>query len=171
MRNLLGIKGSRRKEIQAECFSGGPQALILQCQCQKDFSNYTSDPVFLLACHFQRFSQPSHGTNQYQRWFTGFMNATSFPHLCSIFRTLGFCNIVPHEAGFRMTVTCSDTAGLQKPFHRRMGSLGSQGRGAEPTATVLTAGSTKQSTPHYCCMTLCGHEKFKPRCQHYCATR
>lgn len=51
----------------------------------------------------------------------------------------------------------------RKPFYRRMGSPGSQRRDVEPLATVLTAGSTKQSTPHHCRMTHCGHEKVQAK--------
>lgn len=40
----------------------------------------------------------------------------------------------------------------RKPFHRRMGSPGSRRRDVEPLATVLTAGGTKQFTPHHCHM-------------------
>lgn len=52
-----------------------------------------------------------------------------------------------------------------KPFHRRMGSPGSQHRDVEPMATVLTAGSTEQSTPHHCRLTHWGHKKVQAKMQ------
>lgn len=44
------------------------------------------------------------------------------------------------------------------PFHKRMGSPGSQCRDVEPMATVLTAGSTKRS-PH----TPLPHDALRPK--------
>ena len=98
------------------------------------------------------------------------MKATSLPcpptwPILSIFRTLGFfLSIVLHEAGVRISwppaVTMLDS---REPFHKRMGSPGSQRRGVEPLATVLTAGGTKQSTPHHCCMAHCGHQEVQTK--------
>lgn len=110
-------------------------------------------PALLPACRFQRGSQPS----QIVRIRDGFQDlgkkATSTPCLptwpaLSIFRILGFFSIVPQAAGATGSqATCGDIAGLPKPFHGRLGFPGSQCRDVEPTATVLTAGSTKRSPP------------------------
>lgn len=67
---------------------------------------------------------------------------------CLFLEHLGyFFRIVPPEAGARMSQPPTVTLlGPRKPFLRRMGSPGSHHGDTEPTATVLTAGSTKQST-------------------------
>lgn len=135
-------------------------------------------PALLPACRFQRGSQPS----QIVRIRDGFQDlgkkATSTPCLptwpaLSIFRILGFFSIVPQAAGATGSqATCGDIAGLPKPFHGRLGFPGSQCRDVEPTATVLTAGSTKRSPPHTTTVQLTAAVRmFKPRCWHFYATR
>lgn len=51
--------------------------------------------------------------------------------------------------------------GSRKLFHRRMGPPGSQCRDVEPMTTVLTAGSTEQSTPHHCRVTHYGLKEIQ----------
>lgn len=125
-------------------------------------------PALLPACRFQRGSQPS----QIVRIRDGFQDlgkkATSTPCLptwpaLSIFRILGFFSIVPQAAGATGSqATCGDIAGLPKPFHGRLGFPGSQCRDVEPTATVLTAGSTKRSPPpHHYRTTHCGRQNVQ----------
>ncbi|CAI9174500.1 unnamed protein product [Rangifer tarandus platyrhynchus] len=60
----------------------------------------------------------------------------------------------------RPAVTFLDS---RDPFHRQKGFPGSQPRGVEPLATVLTAGGTKQSTPHHCRLAHCSHQKVKAK--------
>lgn len=110
-------------------------------------------------------------------WCPGLMKATSLPQpstwpVLSVFSILGFFfspwSTVLHEVRARMSQPLAGTLlGSRKPFHRRMGPPGSQCRDVEPMTTVLTAGSTKQSTPHYCRVTHCGLKKMQAeRCWH-----
>lgn len=60
--------------------------------------------------------------------------------------------------------------GPQKTIPRRMASPGSEHADHEPTATVLTAGSTKQATPHYGCTICAAIRMSEPRCWRCCST-
>lgn len=94
-----------------------------------------------------------------------FATRSTWPVL-SILTTRSFFSIVPHEPGAAMSQSPTVTLLVSgKPFRRRMGSLGSQHRDIEPMATVLTAGSTEQSTPHHCRLTHCGHKKVQAKIQ------
>lgn len=60
--------------------------------------------------------------------------------------------------------------GPRKTIPRRMGSPGSKHADNEPTVTVLTAGSTKQTTPHHGSTTRAAIRKYEPRCWRCCST-
>lgn len=72
--------------------------------------------------------------------------------------------------GQNVSITWGDIARPQKTIPRRMGSPGSKHADNEPMVTVLTAGSTKQATPHHGSTIRAAIRKYEPRCWRCCST-
>lgn len=116
------------------------------------------NPALLPACRFQRIPLGLK-SEVFSKTYESNLPPAQPPAwpILSIFRMLGFFfRVVLPEVGTRMSQPPAGTLlDPRKPFCGRMGSPGSQCRAVEPMTTVLTAGSTEQSTPHHCRVTHC----------------